>query len=165
MFRDGIEGINNVFETDVFQGAVILIKGTPGSLKSAVCYSFLSKHLMRFPEFGIDVEPGPAAESFVTNIEGILLRLVPVVESAIRFAEAESEKERGEEVLQMIEAAREGEFVFTIIFEDPAGISGILPDDLSLVKYEELTAEEASHLKGAPIWLDTVRDELQERKG
>ena len=120
---------------------------------------------MRFPEFGIDVEPGPAAESFVTNVEGVLLRLVPVVESAIRFADLESEKERGEDILQMIDKAREGHLAFTIIFEDPAGISGILPDDLSLVKYEELAEEEALQLKGAPIWLDTVRNELQERKG
>jgi zinc finger protein len=124
-----------------------------------------SSGTLRFPEFGIDIEPGPAAESFVTNVEGVLLRLIPVVESAIRFAEKESEKQRGAEILEMIENAREGEFTFSIVIEDPAGISGILPDDLSLVKIEELSQDEASHLKGAPIWLDAMRDELQERKG
>jgi hypothetical protein len=49
--------------------------------------------------------------------------------------------------------------------EDPAGVSGILPDDLTLVKYEELTSEEASKLKGAPLWVDVLRDDIAERKG
>ena len=71
MFRDGIDGINNVFETDVFQGAVILIKGSPGSLKSAVCYSFLSKHLMRYPEFGMYMTLEETTESHLRNMQSL----------------------------------------------------------------------------------------------
>ncbi|UCE09709.1 MAG: ZPR1 zinc finger domain-containing protein [Candidatus Thorarchaeota archaeon] len=120
---------------------------------------------VRLPEFGIDIEPGPAAESYISNVEGVLLRTRPVVESAINFAESETQKKRGRELLTEIDLAIAGEHSFTLVIEDPAGVSGILPDDLSLVQYEELTREEASELKGAPLWMDAVRDEYLERKG
>ena len=118
-----------------------------------------------FPEWGIDVEPGPAADAFITNIEGLLFRVRSVVETAGGFAEHEEEKARAMEILKEIKAALHGEFSFTLILEDPAGVSGILPDDMTLVKYEELTPEEASKLKGAPLWIDTLREDISERKG
>ena len=115
------------------------------------------------PEFGIDVEPGPQAESFISNIEGILLRVKAVVEIATRSADTEQERKNGERVLRDLERAINGDYVFTLIMEDPAGVSGILPDDMSLVKIEELSPEEASQLKGAPMFVDTLREEYRER--
>ena len=116
----------------------------------------------RFPEWGIDVEPGPAADSFITNVEGLLQRVRSVVETAASFSEHDSEKQRALEILEQMEAALNGEFSFTLVLEDPAGVSGILPDDMTLVKYEELSPAEASKLKGAPFWIDTMRDEYAE---
>ncbi|TFG26623.1 ZPR1 zinc finger domain-containing protein [Candidatus Thorarchaeota archaeon] len=118
----------------------------------------------RFPEWGIDVEPGPTAESFITNIEGLLYRVRAVVESARNFADLDTEKQRAEEILGEMQSAIRGESSFTLVMEDPAGVSGILPDDMTLVKYEELSKEEASKLKGAPFWVDTLRDDISERK-
>ncbi len=123
-----------------------------------------SSGTIRLPDFGISIEPGPNADSFITNVEGVLQRTRPVVETAIRFAELPEEKARGAEILVLIDRAIEGEMDFTIVIEDPAGVSAILPDDMSKVKREELTREEASKLKGAPLWIDTVRKEIQERK-
>jgi len=119
---------------------------------------------IRLPEFGIDVEPGPAAESFISNVEGVLLRTRPVVETAIRFAESEAEREKGNEILEMIDKSMKGEMPFTLIIEDPVGVSGILPDDLTLVEHVRLSQEEASHLKGAPLWIDVARQDYTERK-
>ena len=119
----------------------------------------------RFLEWGIDVEPGPAAESFITNIEGLLYRVRAVVETAGNFADLDSEKQRAAEIGEQMKAAIRGEFPFTLVMEDPAGVSGILPDDMTLVKYEELSHDEASKLKGAPFWVDTLREDLSERKG
>jgi len=119
----------------------------------------------RFPEWGIDVEPGPTADSFITNIEGLLSRVRAVVETARSFADLDSEKQRASEILEEIDAALRGEYSFTLVMEDPAGVSGILPDDMTLVKYEELSSEEASQLKGAPFWVDTLREDYSERKG
>ena len=120
---------------------------------------------VRFPEFGIDIEPGPAAESYISNIEGVIFRTRPVVESAVRAADKEDERKRGHEILEMMEKALLGEMVFTIIIEDPAGTSGLLPDDMSIVEYKELSIDEASELKGASIWIDAIRDDYLERKG
>jgi len=120
---------------------------------------------IRFPEFGIDVEPGPAAESFISNVEGVLYRTRSVVESAVNFADTEEQRTQGLKVLDMMEKAIKGELTFTLIIEDPAGVSGILPDDLRLVKHETLTLEEASELKGAPMFVDSIREEFREHKG
>lgn len=119
---------------------------------------------LRLPEFGIDVEPGPAAESFITNVEGVLQRVMSVVETAIGFADKPEEKSRGAEILADMNRAIEGEFQFTLIIEDPAGVSGIIPDDMSKVKIENLSIEEASKLKGAPFWLDSIREDFTEKK-
>lgn len=118
-----------------------------------------------FVEWGIDVEPGPAADAFITNVEGLLYRVRAVVESARNFAELDEERNRANTILAEIDAAIRGEFSFTLVLEDPAGVSGILPDDLTLVEYEELTPDEVSRLKGAPFWVDVLRDDLVERKG
>ncbi|UCH03963.1 MAG: ZPR1 zinc finger domain-containing protein [Candidatus Thorarchaeota archaeon] len=120
---------------------------------------------IRMPDFGIDVEPGPNAESFISNIEGVLQRTISVVETAIRFAETDGQREEGTDVLELLQKAVNGEMPFTLIIEDPAGVSAILPDNLSLVSREELTKEEASRLKGAPAWLEVARQDLDERKG
>jgi zinc finger protein len=119
----------------------------------------------RFLEWGIDVEPGPAADAFITNVEGLLFRVRAVVETAGRFTELEEEQLRANEILEEMSIALRGEFPFTLIMEDPAGVSGILSDDMTLVKYEELTPEQASKLKGAPLWVDTLREDISERKG
>jgi zinc finger protein len=119
----------------------------------------------RFLEWGIDVEPGPAADAFITNVEGLLFRVRAVVETAGNFAELEEEQLRASEILEEMKAALNGEFSFTLVLEDPAGVSGILSDDMTLVKYEELTQEQASKLKGAPLWVDTIREDISERKG
>ncbi|MFO7710734.1 MAG: ZPR1 zinc finger domain-containing protein [Candidatus Woesearchaeota archaeon] len=45
-----------------------------------------SSGTIRMPEFGIVIEPGPGADSFISNVEGVLSRTRPVVETAVRFA-------------------------------------------------------------------------------
>ena len=118
----------------------------------------------RFLEFGIDVEPGPTAESFITNVEGVLQRTMSVVETAIGFAEKPEEKAKGAEILEQMNRAIEGDFPFTLVIEDPAGVRGIITDDMSQVKYEELSIKEASQLKGAPFWIDTIREDYTAQK-
>ena len=49
---------------------------------------------IRIPELGIDVEPGSISDSYVTNIEGVLDRILKVVMSATRWAEQEDEAEQ-----------------------------------------------------------------------
>ena len=38
---------------------------------------------IRIPELGIDIEPGPASESFVSNIEGVLDRVGEILQNVM----------------------------------------------------------------------------------
>ena len=155
---------NDVFSTESREPARwTLSVNDPSKLHIRVVRS--SSGTIRFPEFGIDVEPGPSAEGFITNVEGVLLRTKPIIEMAVRFAETNDQKQNGEKIVKMLTQAREGKLSFTLILEDPTGVSGILTDDMALVKYEELSPKEASELKGAPIWIDSIREGYKERKG
>ncbi len=148
---------NDVFSAEERKPArFTLFIDKPDLLRARVVRS--GSGTFRLPEFGIDVEPGPAAESFITNVEGVLQRTISVVKTAISFAETPEEKAKGAEILANMNRAIEGEFPFTLVIEDPAGLSGVILDDMSQVKYEELSIEEASELKGAPFWIDTIRE-------
>jgi len=68
------------------------------------------------PELGLNIYPGPVAETFVTNIEGLLerfLRVLPLFEDKERVKEKEDE----------IHRAMNGDVKFTVIIEDPSGVS------------------------------------------
>jgi zinc finger protein len=154
---------NDVFSAEQRKPARFTLHvNRPALLRARVIRS--SSGTFRLPEFGIDVEPGPAAESFITNVEGVLQRTMSVVETAISFAEKAEEKVNGAEILAKMNRAIEGDFPFTLVIEDPSGVSGIIPDDMSQVKYEELSIEEASKLKGAPFWIDAVREDYIAQK-
>jgi len=155
---------NDVFATEQRKpGRWTLRVDSPELLDTRVVRS--GSGTIRLPDFGIDIEPGPTAESFISNAQGVLLRTRPVVEAAVKFADKKEEKKRGRQILSLIDKAMEGKLPFTLVIEDPAGVSGILPDDMTLVAYEELGIEEASKLKGAPAWLDEIRTDYSERKG
>jgi zinc finger protein ZPR1 len=98
---------------------------------------------VRIPEWGLDIEPGPASEGYVSNVEGILDRVERIVRMARKWAEKDEEVERADELLAEIEAAREGKACFTLVIEDPLGNSAIVD---SCVQIEPLTAEEAAEL-------------------
>ena len=98
---------------------------------------------VRIPEWGLDIEPGPASEGYVSNVEGILDRVERIVRMARKWAEKDEEVQRADELLAEIEAAREGKACFTLVIEDPLGNSAIVD---SCVQIEPLTAEEAAEL-------------------
>jgi len=82
---------------------------------------------IQIPELGIEVKPGPIAEGFISNVEGVLHRVKRIVEQLLRDSESPEEAERAREVLHKIERALQGEFPFTLIIDDPYGNSFIAP--------------------------------------
>ncbi|QSZ67604.1 ZPR1 zinc finger domain-containing protein [Methanofollis aquaemaris] len=77
------------------------------------------------PEFGVEIKPGPAAESFISNVEGVLDRIDAVLEIALRGAEAE-ERERCLAIRARIAAVKRGEERVTLIIDDPTGNSALI---------------------------------------
>lgn len=109
---------------------------------------------IRVPELGVDVEPGPASESYVSNVEGVLARISEIVAFATRTAcEAGDEQgaRRGEEILENIRQARTGQFRLTFTIEDPLGNSAIASEK---AVRSSLTDEEIASLKTGMIILD-----------
>jgi zinc finger protein len=99
---------------------------------------------MRIPEWGVDIEPGPASEAFISNVEGILDRVENIILMARKWAEKEEEVSRADQLLSEIEAARDGKACFTLVMEDPMGNSAIVDECVCI---EPLTPEEAAYLQ------------------
>ena len=80
---------------------------------------------VRIPELGVEIDPGPACEGFVSNVEGVLERIEDVVMGVLTWAEGE-ERENALALRERIALAREGSVPFTLTIEDPTGNSAIV---------------------------------------
>lgn len=107
---------------------------------------------IRIPELGIDIEPGPASQAFITNLEGILSRVEDIVQMAKRWnADNEEKVKICDQILKRIKDTIEGKDELTLILEDPLGNSLILSDDAFK---ERLKKEEAERLKTGMTIMD-----------
>lgn len=75
VFIDTIEGLQNVFDNDIYQGAVVLITGAPGCLKSGFTYNILSEHLKQNDQFGIYMTLEETTESHIRNMKSLKIDL------------------------------------------------------------------------------------------
>ncbi len=100
---------------------------------------------IRIPELGVTIEPGPASQAFITNLEGVLERVANIVKTLMRWNEGDEEKiRRCESILRKIEDTIAGREELTLILEDPFGNSLILSDE----SFREVMSEEdAKNLK------------------
>ena len=111
---------------------------------------------IRIPELGINIEPGPASESYVSNVEGILCRIEDVVGMVTRWKdEPPGSIERAHEILGSLQQVRLGELGITLIIEDPLGNSAIISDK---ARSEVMIPKEADSLKTGLIVLE--KDDL-----
>ncbi|MEM4508615.1 MAG: ZPR1 zinc finger domain-containing protein [Archaeoglobaceae archaeon] len=98
---------------------------------------------IRIPELGVSIEPGPASQAFVTNLEGVLVRVADVVKIAKKWNEDDEEKvKKCDWILEKINSVIEGDGELTIILEDPFGNSLILSDESFKEKLSEWEAKE-----------------------
>ncbi|MDD1673738.1 MAG: ZPR1 zinc finger domain-containing protein [Methanomicrobiales archaeon] len=93
-----------------------------------------SSGVIEIPELGVTIEPGPVCEGFVSNVEGVLWRVMEAVESVLSWAEGE-DLTRALEVQKKIEAAIEGNIPFTLVLEDPCGNSAIISKNAEKERY------------------------------
>ena len=113
-----------------------------------------SSGTIRVPELGIDVEPGPASEAYVSNVEGVLTRIRDIVEFAARSAREAGDIEKTEQggrILENMKMALKGQFNLTVIIEDPLGNSSI---DSEKAVRSALTEEDLAGLKTGMVLLD-----------
>ncbi len=107
---------------------------------------------MQIPELGVTVEPGSGSEAFISNVEGVLRRVEEVVRMATKWSSEDPDKfERGNLLLEAIDAVKRGEREMTLILDDPFGNSAIVS---SRAHRRTLTQHEAEKLKTGMITID-----------
>lgn len=74
------------------------------------------------------IEPGPASNGYVTNVEGILKRVQKAIETAKEDTEDADEKKKAKKMLKKITKVMWGQEKIKIIIEDPTGNSAIISD-------------------------------------
>ena len=106
-------------------------------LKSKIYRSSTGK--IEITELDLKVEPGPRADFYYTNIEGILLRFERAV-SIYRnnFEDDDSEKSKIEDILTDLQKAMKGQLEFTLKITDPTGGSYIIPQDSSKYTFKKI---------------------------
>jgi zinc finger protein len=107
---------------------------TSGDLDIRVVRSM--QGIVMVPELGVRIDPGPACEGFVSNVEGVLERVVGVVRGVIACGD-ENERENAEKLLNTIAAVKRGEFPVTLIIDDPSGNSAIISEKTKKLPYPE----------------------------
>jgi zinc finger protein len=97
------------------------------------------------PELGVEISPGPACEGFVSNVEGILVRIDKVLDGAVM--EGDDEQRRNAiDLKEKIALIGQGKFPITLIIIDPMGNSIIDSDRTKkeLLEINEVHPESAS---------------------
>jgi len=110
-----------------------------------------SSGLIEIPELGVKIEPITAAESFISNIEGILVRIQSVVEQAEKSADNVKKRKRAQRLLTKIDKLRNGKGKATVIIKDPLGNSAIVSKK---TQKRELTKKEAQLLETGIVIFD-----------
>jgi len=118
-------------------GKMMLRVSNENDLKSKIYRSPVGR--LEIPELELFVEPGPRADFYYTNVEGILYRFENAVSIYRKNLEKnDSQIEEIDEILQDLQKASKGEFEFTLIITDSGGGSYIIPEDESKYSFEKL---------------------------
>jgi KaiC/GvpD/RAD55 family RecA-like ATPase len=111
MLKDAIEGLDNVFESDIPKGHVVMIIGTPGGFKSAFTHNMFSNYLMANPdEFGLYITLEETTESHLRNMASLKIDLpenLMISDHTDIREQFESKKEAQPDYLKMIQATIE----------------------------------------------------------
>lgn len=118
----------------------------PADLNARVVRS--NSGTIEMPELGLLIEPGPAAESFISNIEGVIDRFCKIL--SITQKDPES-KEKSEELLDYIQDVKDGKKPLTMCISDPQGNSAIISPK---AHKRLLSEEEAAGLKMGLVVLE-----------
>lgn len=82
---------------------------------------------LEIPELGVRIDPGPACQGFVSNVEGVLDRIEQIVKGALVWGEKE-EQENARALLKKIDCVKDGSLAITLILEDRCGNSAIITE-------------------------------------
>lgn len=80
MFEDSIQGLDNLFYTEISSPKVILITGPPGSLKTSFCFDMMTKFVEDTEFSGIYTTLEETVDSHKNNMKSFGIDLLPNIE-------------------------------------------------------------------------------------
>src|SRR5574342_508038 len=86
-----------------------------------------SEGIVKIPHVG-SIEPGPNAEGFVSNIEGIIEKFKKQIEVLRDTAEDDEDKKKAKNLLKKLQNVLWGSEKLKVIIEDPSGNSAIISE-------------------------------------
>ncbi len=86
-----------------------------------------SEGKIKFERVG-EIEPGPAAEGFITNVEGLIQRMKEQVEKVRDLEEDEEAKKKAKNIVKKLQNVLWGSEKLKITIEDPSGNSAIISE-------------------------------------
>ena len=86
-----------------------------------------SEATVRLPRI-MNIEPGPASNGYVTNIEGILNRAKVMLEKVRDDAEDNDDRKKAKNMIKKLQDVMWGNDTLKITIEDPSGNSAIISD-------------------------------------
>ena len=86
-----------------------------------------SEGIIKIPHVG-SMEPGPHAEGFITNIEGVIEKFKKQIETLRDTAEEDEDRKKAKNMLKKLQNVLWGSEKLKIIIEDPSGNSAIVSD-------------------------------------
>ena len=113
-----------------------------------------SSGTIKLKEFGIEIEPGPLADGFYTNVEGVLDRCEARLKAVLNSPISQAQYKNAKKIFQKIKAAKQGKVKFTIEILDPFGNSALIGKN---VRERKLTKKEIAELKTDIIVFETKR--------
>jgi KaiC/GvpD/RAD55 family RecA-like ATPase len=118
MFRNAIEGINEIFKGDIGRGKLILVTGGPGTLKSAFIHTLLLKHVTSVEEYGLYITLEETKNELMENLQSLGIKSNPKLHVSDYTEIREDLDAKGENVdyAQLIEQTVE-------LFKDDVGAS------------------------------------------
>jgi zinc finger protein len=102
--------------------------------------------ILEIPELELVVEPGPNAEFYYTNIEGILFRFEEAVLIYKNTLKNDPQSLELDKILENIKKALNGSLPFTLIITDEGGGSYIIPQDHSKYSFKKINNLESENL-------------------
>lgn len=87
-----------------------------------------SEATVKFERVG-SIEPGPSAEGFVTNIEGLINKIKEQIEKIRDLEEDDDAKQKAKNLLKKLMKVIWGEEKLKITIEDPSGNSAIISEN------------------------------------
>ena len=111
-----------------FQSGTYILKIRDGDLTAKIFRS--PTGIISLPEADFDIEPGRSAEYLITNVEGILNRMIKWTTFMLdQYTKKETEYKKVQETLDILTKCLNGSMDFTLILTDKGGGSYISPSE------------------------------------